>query len=57
MQSETGIALRSERPSLAMRAANWLLARRKPVFPRDAAAFAAAMAGRKRPEDAPIPRG
>jgi len=57
MLSETGIELRSHRPSLAMRAANWLLARRKPVFPRDAAAFAAAMAGRKRPEDAPMPRG
>jgi acetyl esterase/lipase len=57
MLTHTSIALRSSSPSLVMRAVKWLVGRQEPVFPRDAAGFARVMAGRKLPEDAPMPEG
>lgn len=55
MLTETAIELRSSAPSLIMRAVKWLIARRPPEFPHDAAGFHAAMTGRKLPADAPMP--
>jgi len=55
MLTDTAMELRSSAPSFLMRAVKWLIARRPPVFPHDAAGFHAAMAGRKLPEDAPMP--
>lgn len=55
MLTDTAIELRTSRPSVLMRAITWLVARRRPVFPHDAAAFHAAMAGRDRPADASMP--
>jgi acetyl esterase/lipase len=55
MLTHSSIELRSPSPSLMLRAVKWLLARRKPVFPLDAAGFHAAMAGRTPPLDAPMP--
>jgi acetyl esterase/lipase len=55
MLTNTSIELRSDRPSLVMRAVKWVMARGKPVFPHDEAGFHAAMAARKLPEDAPMP--
>jgi acetyl esterase/lipase len=55
MLTESAIQLRSAQPSLIMRAVKFLLARREPVFPHDAAGFHTAMAGRKLPKDAPMP--
>jgi acetyl esterase/lipase len=55
MLTETAIELRSSAPSLIMRVVKWLIGRRPPVFPHDAQGFRAAMAGRKMPEDAPMP--
>lgn len=55
MLTETAIELRSDRPSIIMRAVKWVMARTKPVFPHDAAGFHAAMAGRALPEDASMP--
>lgn len=55
MLTTTTIELRSEAPSLILRAVKWVVARSKPVFPHDAAGFRAAMAGRVRPQDAPMP--
>ena len=48
---------RSDAPSLLMRVVKWVVSRRTPVFPHDAAGFAAAMAGRRLPQDAPMPEG
>jgi acetyl esterase/lipase len=47
--------LRTAKPSLMMRAVCWLMSKRKPVFPEDAAGFAAKMATRPHPRDAPMP--
>ena len=55
MLTHSSIELRSPAASLMLRAVKWLMARRKPVFPHDAAGFHAAMAGRKLPLDAPMP--
>lgn len=55
MLTNTTSELRSSAPSLIMRAVKWLIARRPPVFPHDAQGFAAAMAGRALPQDAPMP--
>ena len=55
MLTNSSTELRSPAPSLMLRAVKWVMARSKPVFPHDAAGFHAAMAGRKRPEDAPMP--
>lgn len=57
MLTDTAIELRSAQPSLLIRAVKWLIARRKPVFPHDAAGFHRAMAGRALPQDAPMPAG
>ncbi len=57
MLTHTSIELRSTAPSLLMRAIKWLVSRQEPVFPLDAEGFAKAMAGRKLPEDAPMPEG
>ena len=57
MLTHSSIELRSPAPSLLLRAVKWLVARRKPVFPLDAAGFEKAMAGRKLPLDAPMPEG
>lgn len=55
MLTDNPAELRSDAPSLVMRAVKWLMAKRPPVFPHDAAGFAKAMAGRLLPEDAPMP--
>lgn len=55
MLTDSAIELRSGAPSLLMRAVKWVVSRQKPVFPHDAAGFAAAMTGRKLPLDAPMP--
>ena len=55
MLTNTSIELRSDRPSLVMRAVKWVMARGKPVFPHEAAGFHKLMAARKLPEDAPMP--
>lgn len=55
MLTDSAIQLRSARPSLLMRAVKFLLARREPVFPHDAEGFHTAIAGRKLPQDAPMP--
>ncbi len=55
MLTNSSAELRSVAPSLIMRAVKWVMARSTPVFPHDAAGFRTAMAGRKRPEDAPMP--
>jgi len=55
MLTHTAIELRSPAPSLLMRGIKWLVGRQEPVFPLDAAGFHTAMAGRKVPEDAPMP--
>lgn len=55
MLTDTAIELRSPAPSLLMRAVKWLVSRQEPVFPLDEAGFHAVMAGRKLPEDAPMP--
>jgi len=55
MLTDTSIELRSPGPSLLMRFVKWLVGRRPPVFPHDEAGFHAAMKGRKRPADAPMP--
>lgn len=57
MLTNSAIELRTSRPSVLMRAITWLVARRRPVFPHDAAGFERAMAGRKLPRDAPMPAG
>lgn len=56
MLTESAIQLRSPAPSLLMRVIKFVIARRPPVFPDDAARFHAAMAGRRLPADAPMPR-
>lgn len=55
MLTNSAIELRSEAPSLLLRAVKWLMARSKPVFPHDAAGFRQRMAGRVVPQDAPMP--
>lgn len=55
MLTDNPAELRSPAPSLIMRVVKWLIARRPPVFPHDAAGFAQRMAGRSLPEDAPMP--
>jgi len=50
-----GIELRSERPSLLMRAIKWVMSRRAPVFPHTSQEFEAQMAARDLPRDAPMP--
>ncbi|MBI1402336.1 MAG: alpha/beta hydrolase fold domain-containing protein [Porphyrobacter sp.] len=55
MLTDNPCELRSDTPSLVMRAVKWLMARRPPVFPHDAQGFAAAMANRRLPADAPLP--
>ena len=55
MLTDNPTELRSEAPSLVMRAVKWLMARRPPVFPHDAEGFTKAMTGRAVPEDAPMP--
>jgi acetyl esterase/lipase len=55
MLTDTSIVLRSPAPSLLLRAVKWLIGRRPPVFPADEAGFHAVMAGRKVPQDAPMP--
>jgi acetyl esterase/lipase len=55
MLTHTAIELRSPAPSLLMRGIKWLVSRQTPVFPLDEAGFHKAMAGRKLPEDAPMP--
>jgi epsilon-lactone hydrolase len=55
MLTNSSTELRSASPSLIMRAVKWVMARRTPVFPHDAAGFHAGMAGRKLPQDAPMP--
>jgi len=55
MLTNSSIELRSDKPSLVMRAVKWVMGRSKPVFPHDAAGFHAAMAARALPEDAPMP--
>lgn len=55
MLTDTAIELRSDRPSLLMRAVKWLITKRPPVFPHDAAGFHAAMAARPKPADASMP--
>jgi acetyl esterase/lipase len=57
MLTNTSSELRSPSPSLVMRAVKWLVSRQEPVFPLDEAGFHKAMAGRKLPEDAPMPEG
>jgi epsilon-lactone hydrolase len=57
MLTNSSTELRSASPSLIMRAVKWVMARRTPVFPHDAAGFHAGMAGRKLPQDAPMPSG
>jgi acetyl esterase/lipase len=55
MLTGTSGELRSRTPSLMLRAIKFLLARRTPVFPHDAEGFAARMAARALPQDAPMP--
>ena len=55
MLTDNPIELRSDTPSLLLRAVKWLIGRRPPVFPHDAAGFAARMNGRPLPADAPMP--
>ncbi|MDP4605920.1 MAG: alpha/beta hydrolase [Erythrobacter sp.] len=55
MLTKAAIELRSSAPSLLMRAVKWLIAKRTPVFPHDAAGFHAAMADRPKPADASMP--
>lgn len=55
MLNQSVAELRSPSPSLLLRAVKWLVARRRPVFPHDAAGFEKAMTGRKLPLDAPMP--
>lgn len=55
MLTNSSIELRSEAPSLLLRAVKWLMARSKPVFPHDATGFRQRMAGRVVPQDAPMP--
>ncbi len=55
MLSETSIELRSTKASLTMRLVKWIMSRKTPVFPHDAGDFAAYMASRKPPKDAPMP--
>lgn len=55
MLTHASMELRSASPSLLMRGIKWLVSRQEPVFPLDEAGFHKAMAGRKLPEDAPMP--
>ena len=55
MLTDSSIELRSGAPSLLMRVVKWVVGRRTPVFPLDAAGFSATMAGRRLPLDAPMP--
>jgi acetyl esterase/lipase len=55
MPTDNPTELRSARPSLVMRAVKWLIGKRPPVFPHDAAGFHQRMDGRPLPEDAPMP--
>ncbi len=55
MLTDSSIVLRSAAPSLLMRAIKFIVARSKPVFPHDAEGFHRAMAGRRLPQDAPMP--
>ncbi len=57
MLTHTATELRSASPSLLMRGIKWLVSKQTPVFPLDEAGFHKAMAGRKLPEDAPMPEG
>lgn len=55
MLTDNPTELRSAAPSFLMRAVKWLIARRPPVFPADAAGFARRMNSRPLPADAPMP--
>lgn len=56
MLTNTTHELRSEKPSLLMRAVTWFMARRTPVFPDDAAEFAKRLNTRRKPQDAAMPK-
>lgn len=51
------IEVRTTKPSLLMRAVNWIMARRIPVFPHEADEFRTQIAARDLPRDAPMPNG
>ncbi len=55
MLSDTSIELRSVKPSLTMRLVKWIISRRKPVFPHDAADLQPYLDSRKPPQDVPMP--
>lgn len=57
MQAETGIELRSDKPSMLMRGIKWLMSKRTPVFPHTSDEFETYMAARPLPKDAPMPDG
>ncbi|MEO0463101.1 MAG: alpha/beta hydrolase [Pseudomonadota bacterium] len=55
MLTSTATELRSPTPSLAMRAITWIMSKRTPVLPDGDGGFAANMAKRAHPQDAPMP--
>lgn len=55
MTAKTLIELRSNRPSWLIRLVSWLVTKRPPVFPLDAASVSAFLEGRALPPDAPLP--
>jgi acetyl esterase/lipase len=57
MLTDNSAELRSNAPSLVMRAVKWVVRRQTPVFPLDEAGFRKTMAGRKLPLDEPMPEG
>lgn len=55
MLTGNSIEVRSNAPSLLLRAVKFVLAHTRPVFPHDAEGFRQRMAGRAIPQDAPMP--
>lgn len=55
MLTDTSIELRSSKPSFAMRAATWLMSKRRNIFPDNADAVADMLAKRRPPRDALMP--